>query len=169
MVVGAVGIEIIKYLQGLNGSAFKNITANLALPLWVFNDIIEATVYKDSQNDPLLYCPVKAVPKGTRSLILAFTKWDKIHIKGPLSVNQFKQHMEATYNIDILMITYGQVMIYPYYGKNKAKHMDLSIYEAYEDISGKKIDKNKKKIALGVSAETKDKIYCQIPLIVYEL
>lgn len=65
MVVGAVGIEIIKYLQGLKGNAFKNLTANLALPLWVFNDIIEATVYKDSMMDPLLFCPVKAIPKRT--------------------------------------------------------------------------------------------------------
>lgn len=68
MVVGAVGIEIIKYLQGLEGNTFKNLTANLALPLWVFNDIIEPIVYKDSDNDPLLFCPVKAVPKGTFNL-----------------------------------------------------------------------------------------------------
>lgn len=69
MVVGAVGIEIIKYLLEKEPSCFKNLTANLALPLWVFNDIIEATVYKDTQNDPLLFCPVKVIPKRTSQSI----------------------------------------------------------------------------------------------------
>ena len=40
MVVGAVGIEIIKYLLGKKTGAYKNLTCNLALPLWVFNDPI---------------------------------------------------------------------------------------------------------------------------------
>jgi ubiquitin-activating enzyme E1 len=47
MVVGAVGIEIIKYLVGKKGSAFKNVTINLALPLWIFNDPQEAIVNTD--------------------------------------------------------------------------------------------------------------------------
>lgn len=38
MVVGAVGIEIIKYLLKKGPEAYKNVTINLALPLWVFND-----------------------------------------------------------------------------------------------------------------------------------
>ncbi|MCB0368831.1 MAG: hypothetical protein KDD45_05115 [Bdellovibrionales bacterium] len=47
MVVGAVGIEIIKYLLGKKEGAYKNLTANLALPLWVFNDPIDAIVNVD--------------------------------------------------------------------------------------------------------------------------
>lgn len=47
MVVGAVGIEIIKFLLGKKAAAYKNVTANLALPLWVFNDPIEAIVNTD--------------------------------------------------------------------------------------------------------------------------
>ena len=47
MVVGAVGIEIIKYLVGKKADAYKNVTINLALPLWVFNDPIEAIVNTD--------------------------------------------------------------------------------------------------------------------------
>lgn len=38
MVVGAVGIEIIKYFLKKKIEAYKNVTINLALPLWVFND-----------------------------------------------------------------------------------------------------------------------------------
>jgi ubiquitin-activating enzyme E1 len=38
MVVGAVGIEIIKFLLNKKANVYKNVTINLALPLWVFND-----------------------------------------------------------------------------------------------------------------------------------
>lgn len=37
MVVGAVGIEIIKFLLK-KGPAYKNVSAKLALPLFIFND-----------------------------------------------------------------------------------------------------------------------------------
>lgn len=38
MVVGAVGIEVIKFLLNKGPEAYKNVTANLALPLFIFND-----------------------------------------------------------------------------------------------------------------------------------
>ena len=65
MVVGCVGIEIIKYLQGKKHAAFKNVTINLALPLWVFNDPIEAIVNTDKEFDPIMCGPIKVVPGST--------------------------------------------------------------------------------------------------------
>ena len=62
MVVGAVGIEIIKYLVGKKAEAYKNVTINLALPLWVFNDPIEAIVMNDKEFDPIMCGPIKVVP-----------------------------------------------------------------------------------------------------------
>lgn len=38
MVVGAVGVEVIKFLLNKGPEAYKNVTANLALPLFIFND-----------------------------------------------------------------------------------------------------------------------------------
>lgn len=65
MVVGAVGIEIIKFMLGKKGGAFKNVTANLALPLWVFNDPIEAIVNTDKEYDPIMCGPIKVIPGST--------------------------------------------------------------------------------------------------------
>jgi ubiquitin-activating enzyme E1 len=62
MVVGAVGIEIIKFLLGKKVSAYKNVTINLALPLWVFNDPLEAIVNEDKTYDPIMLGPIKVVP-----------------------------------------------------------------------------------------------------------
>ena len=62
MVVGAVGLEVIKYLQGKKGEAYKNVTINLALPLWIFNDPIEAIVNTDKEFDPIMCGPIKVIP-----------------------------------------------------------------------------------------------------------
>ena len=65
MVVGAVGIEIIKFLLKKNFSAYKNVTINLALPLWIFNDPLEAIVNEDKAFDPIMCGPIKVVPGST--------------------------------------------------------------------------------------------------------
>ena len=69
MVVGAVGIEVIKYLLGKSASFFKNVTINLALPLWVFNDPLEAIVNTDKEFDPIMCGPIKVVP-GSISFVM---------------------------------------------------------------------------------------------------
>lgn len=69
MVVGAVGIEIIKYLVGKKGSAFKNVTINLALPLWIFNDPQEAIVNMDKEYDEVMAGPIKVIPGSIYLLI----------------------------------------------------------------------------------------------------
>ena len=68
MVVGAVGIEIIKYLLNKKAEVYKNVTINLALPLWVFNDPIEAIVNADKEFDPIMCGPIKVIPGSTSSL-----------------------------------------------------------------------------------------------------
>jgi len=65
MVVGAVGLEIIKFLVGKKAGTYKNLTCNLALPLWVFNDPIEAIVNTDKEFDPIMCGPIKAIPGST--------------------------------------------------------------------------------------------------------
>lgn len=62
MVVGVVGIEIIKYILGKKQSAYKNVTINLALPLWVFNDPVEAIMNEDKEFDPIMCGPIKVIP-----------------------------------------------------------------------------------------------------------
>ena len=74
MVVGVVGIEIIKYILGKKQSAYKNVTINLALPLWVFNDPVEAIMNEDKEFDPIMCGPIKVIPGK-------FTKWQKLMLR----------------------------------------------------------------------------------------
>lgn len=73
MVVGSVGIEIIKYVQGKKLEKMKNAFMNLALPLWLFSEPLPAIQTKDKEYDQVFMGPVKAIPSG-------FTTWDKIEV-----------------------------------------------------------------------------------------
>lgn len=96
MVVGAVGIEVIKFLLGKKAEVFKNVTINLALPLWIFNDPLEAIVNTDKEFDPIMCGPIKVIPgsncfftkssqSGTKSTskVLSLSKSSKNTSKRP--------------------------------------------------------------------------------------
>lgn len=62
MVVGAVGMEIIKFLLNKPAEIYKNVTINLALPLWVFNDPLPPIMNEDKEFDPIMCGPIKVIP-----------------------------------------------------------------------------------------------------------
>lgn len=70
MVVGACGLELYKYVLGKDVAKFRNSFMNLALPLWVFSEPLPPIVYKDVELDPILFCPVVAIPPGKKYPIL---------------------------------------------------------------------------------------------------
>jgi hypothetical protein len=82
MVVGAVGLEIIKFLVGKKAGAYKNLTCNLALPLWVFNDPIDAIINTDKEFDPIMCGPIKVIPGSIYSLIKNSLNGKKSMLKG---------------------------------------------------------------------------------------
>ena len=41
---------------------YKNVTINLALPLWVFNDPLPPIEITDKEFDPIMCGPIKAIP-----------------------------------------------------------------------------------------------------------
>lgn len=92
MVVGAVGIEIIKYILQKGPEVYKNVTVNLALPLFIFNDPLPPQEITDKEFDPIMCGPVKAIPSK-------FNKWKKIEVQGPLTVEELKNKFEKDFNI----------------------------------------------------------------------
>ena len=65
---------------------------NLAHPMWIFCSPIDPLYNKDNENDPILGRPVKVVPQRNDLFKLAFTKWDKIFIKGPMTAKDMITH-----------------------------------------------------------------------------
>lgn len=79
MITGCVASEIYKFAQGINElEAYKNGFINLALPLFVFSEPTEVNKTKSKELDPILGCPVKAIPEN-------FTIYDKIVVEGPMT------------------------------------------------------------------------------------
>jgi len=62
MIVGCVGLEIVKYILEKPIDKVRNAFVNLALPLFVLSETMPPIKNKDVEMDPILFCPVKAVP-----------------------------------------------------------------------------------------------------------
>lgn len=72
MITGCVTSEIYKLVQGYdNIETYKNGFINLALPMFLFSEPIPTNKMKSQDFDPILGCPVKAIPEN-------FTIYDKI-------------------------------------------------------------------------------------------
>lgn len=57
-----------------------------------------------------------------------FTKWDKIDIKGPLSIEDLKAKMEKDYSITVTMITYGSSTLFSAYGQDSKKRLKMKVH-----------------------------------------
>lgn len=90
MVIGAVGIEILKFIMKKPLSNMKNSFMNLALPLWIFSEPEPPIKAKDKDYDPILMGPVKAIPDG-------FTTWDKLFVKGPMTIQEIIDYFSDSY------------------------------------------------------------------------
>jgi len=79
MVVGAVGLELLKLTLKKPVEVMKNSFMNLALPLWLFSEPMPPLLNKDKDYDPIVLGPIKAIPNG-------FSSWDSITMVGPLTL-----------------------------------------------------------------------------------
>lgn len=78
---------------------------NLALPLIVFNDTIEPDVFQDKAFDKTMQGPIKVRPGK-------FTKWDKIDIKGPMTINDLVAKVESELKMSVSIVSYGSKSLY---------------------------------------------------------
>lgn len=159
MVVGAVGIELIRCIMKQKATSYRNLTANLALPLWVYNDPIEPVMNVDKEFDPIMCGPIRVIPGK-------FTKWDKIDIKGPFKLGDFIKHFEETYSIDVSMVNFGTVSIFSPFGDGKAR-LPMDIIQAIENVTKTTFAEWKRIIPLSVSGSTKDGTDCILPDVRY--
>ena len=108
---------------------------NLALPLWLFTEPSPPNQNKDKDYDPILLGPIKAIPSGFLIIILhnkfivcflsGFTVWNKITIKGPLTVQGFMGEITKTYNVTISIISAGKVSLYNKYSNDPKMKLRL--------------------------------------------
>lgn len=86
-----------------------------------------------------------------------------------MTVKDFKDYCEKTYNIEISMVTYGTSTVYSSFDKSAQDRLPMSVPAAIEKLTKKEIPKYKRFIALGVSGSTKDDVDCLMPDVRYEI
>lgn len=131
MITGCVSAEIYKFVQGIdNIEVYKNGFINLALPLFVFSEPIPANKTKSKELDPILGCPVKAIPED-------FTIYDKVVVQGPMTFQQFFDHMRERFNIDVTLVSSGKIALFNAYlpGNKHAARKTREMAEVYREIS----------------------------------
>ena len=131
MITGAVTAELYKFVQGKNDiEIFKNGFVNLALPLFVFTEPSEPNKVKSKEYDPIMMGPVKAMPEN-------HTIWDKLDVKGPLTIAAFIDHFKEVHQAEVSMITYGSLQVYNEYlpGNKHAARKERLIEDVCKEIS----------------------------------
>jgi ubiquitin-activating enzyme E1 len=149
MITGAVCAEIYKFVQGIdNIEVYKNGFINLALPLFVFSEPTEANKVKSKEFDPILCCPVKAIPEG-------YTIYDKITVEGPMTFQQFFDHMKERFNIDVTLLSSGRIALFNAYlpGKKHEPRKAREIAEVYREISDEPIPESRYYLKLELGGE----------------
>jgi len=105
MIVGAVGIEMIKHFTGVAFDKKRNSFHNLGLPLFTFSEPMPPQKNKDVEMDPILFCPVKAIPPD-------WTTWDKLDVQGPLTVQGIVDKVKELYSLKVTILLYGTATIW---------------------------------------------------------
>lgn len=86
-----------------------------------------------------------------------------------MTLKDFKDHFEKTYNIDVSMITYGTATIYSSFDKQAQSRLPMRLPEAIEKLTKKELPKYKRFLAVGVSGSTKDGVDCLLPDVRYQI
>lgn len=152
MVVGLVGIEMIKLVQGhKNVELFKNGFANLALPFFAFSEPIKApkTKYYDKE----------------------FTLWDRFTVQGELTLQEFLDYFKSEHKLEITMLSQGVCLLYSNFMNNtkieERKNMPMS--EVVRKVSKKKIAPHVRALVLEICCDDDNGEDVEVPFVKYVL
>lgn len=145
-ITGCVAIEIIKLVQG-HGSHY-NAAINLGTSTLFFSDPIPLKKITTTDCDPLYFGKVKAIPESQ-------TAYDKVVVEGPLSFEAFFAKMKADFNVDVTMVTSGNIIIYSAYlpGNKHASRRPRKIEDIYYELAEDPLPRDRTYLALEIGGE----------------
>ncbi len=78
---------------------YKNSFVNLALPFFGFSEPIP--------------------PKKSKYNEIEFSLWDRIEVKGDMTLKEFLDHFQTEHKLEISMLSQGVVMLYSFFMDKK--------------------------------------------------
>lgn len=163
MIVGSLCNEIIKAAQKFDKvELYKAAFVNLALPMFVFSEPPPPIEIKSKEFDPIMAGPIKAIPEG-------HTKWEKITMQGPLTINDLEKKFKEEYKVAVTMVLCGELTLYMDHSSPKERKTK-KIEDLVEEIAKKKIEPSVKSLRLDVMGDTiEDSVTVVMPCIKYWL
>ncbi len=151
MITGAVMFELYKVVQGFDKiEDYRNAFINLGISNYVFTEPTPPKVNSDVEMDPVMFMPIKAIPKD-------WTKWTFIEVKaGSLTVDQFKEWVKEHYSVDVSMICVGKWQVFNSIMSSHADRGGRKIEEINKQINQDGVVEGRNYLALGIAGSTTD-------------
>jgi len=153
LVTGLVCFELYKILGSCGDESarkietYKNGFANLALPLFAFSE-------------PLVCAKKKA---GTWE----WTIWDKISLKGPLTLAQFIELFDKQYGCELNMLSFGVSILFSFFSR-KPERMGMTMEKLVEEVCKVKVQKGEM-LCFEVCCADKNGDDVELPQVVYRV
>ncbi|XP_033745969.1 LOW QUALITY PROTEIN: ubiquitin-like modifier-activating enzyme 1 [Pecten maximus] len=152
LVVGLVGIELIKLAQGHKKiELYKNGFVNLALPFFAFSEPLLAPVNKYYDKE--------------------FTLWDRFEIQGEMTLQEFLDYFKNDLNLEITMLSQGVSMLYSFFMSpaKRAERLKMPMSEVVKQVSKKKIPSYVKALVLELCCNDTEGEDVEVPYVQYRL
>ena len=145
-ITGIVSLQLYTLYQTNKIDYLRNCYLNLGINSILMSEPQEVIKMKDKDYDPILLTAVKAIPPN-------WTVWDKIVVKGPMTCQQLIDFVQEKYNVEVSIITAGNVsIIQTFLPKNKPR-LQQKIEDIYNENSKIKLGDDVKYLTLDVSGD----------------
>ncbi|XP_013411882.1 ubiquitin-like modifier-activating enzyme 1 [Lingula anatina] len=152
LIVGLVCLEMLKLVQGhKNLESFKNGFINLALPFFGFSEPIPAPKNKYYDTE--------------------FSLWDRFEVDGDMTMQQFLDHFQEKYNLEITMLSQGVCMLYSFFmpPAKRKERMEMPLSEVVKKVSKKKIPAYMNSLVLEICCNDTEGEDVEVPYVKYNL
>ncbi|CAF0776117.1 unnamed protein product [Brachionus calyciflorus] len=152
VIVGLDCIELYKIVQGHQRIEFyRNSYINLALPFFQSSEPMPVTKYKFNN--------------------VEWSLWDRIEIKGEMTLKQFLDYFKEEHKLTVTMIGYDVVTIYSNFLsiEKRKDRLNKKITEILEIIKKEKLPEHTKSLTLSIVCYDSNEEDVDIPLIKYTI
>lgn len=163
MITGAVSAEIYKIVQGFKKvEDYKNLFINLAISLYVIQDPDEVKKIKSVEYDPIMMGPIVSIPEN-------HTNYDKVVIKGPMTMGQVFEKVKADYGVTATMASTADIVLYNLYlpGNKHAPRLQQNPEQLFRDIKKTDFNAGRDYMVMDIGGENDEGSDIKMPLIKY--